>query len=315
MKHFFFIDPLEKLQIHRDTSLFMAQSFQAQGEDCFVFFTDDFFLCTDGNLELRVHPFRSQLEKQRFYLKYFKLLKAKTIKLEAGDVIHMRLDPPFDERYLMFLWMLQFFKQRGVKITNDPDGILLFNEKLAAYTHSQYSLPSYVGQSEKGFLDFTRSCLQQGYSEIVLKPLNLFEGKGVMKLKLDSQTKLISTFQQKKRKWQVVVAQPFQAQVQAGEVRALYFRGQELGSILKKPKPGTFLSNIAQGASFEAVALTPQQRKRCEFFCRKLKKQGIELIGFDLLGDIVMEVNITCPALLVEASTAHQQNLALGMLA
>ena len=82
-------------------------------------------------------------------------------------------------------------------------------------------------------------------------------------------------------------------------------------AIIKIPKNGEFLANIAQGASYKAIKLTDAQKNNCDYFAQKLMKSGVDWIAFDLLGDFVSEVNITCPGLLVEVSSAHQKNLAL----
>jgi glutathione synthase len=98
--------------------------------------------------------------------------------------------------------------------------------------------------------------------------------------------------------------------VTKGEVRSLYFKQVEIGSILKVPKAGEFLSNIAQGATFTTHVLSDLSRSRCEAIVKELAAFGVDWIAFDILGDAITEVNITCPGLLVEVSYAHQKNLA-----
>jgi glutathione synthase len=107
-----------------------------------------------------------------------------------------------------------------------------------------------------------------------------------------------------------VIVQPFKKEVFAGEVRSLYFKGKELGSIMKVPKDGEFLSNIAQGATFQAHALSEISRRRCERIVAELALHGVDWVAFDILADSITEVNITCPGLLTEVSYAHEKNLA-----
>ncbi len=99
-----------------------------------------------------------------------------------------------------------------------------------------------------------------------------------------------------------------------GEIRALYFKGEELGSILKIPKKGEFLANIAQGADFHAIKLNPDIKKECDRICAELMKDGVDWVAFDIMGEHVSEINITCPGLLVEVSFAHKKNLALEII-
>jgi glutathione synthase len=107
-----------------------------------------------------------------------------------------------------------------------------------------------------------------------------------------------------------VIVQPFIEAVVKGEIRSLYFKGEEIGTILKTPKEGEFLSNIAQGATFGTHELSSLARSRCEAIVKELLSYGVDWVAFDILGDAVTEVNITCPGLLVEVSYAHQKNLA-----
>jgi glutathione synthase len=93
-------------------------------------------------------------------------------------------------------------------------------------------------------------------------------------------------------------------------VRSLYFKGQELGSILKIPKAGEFLANIAQGAGFHAIELSANLKKECDDICKHLMSEGVDWVAFDILDNHVSEVNITCPGLLVEVSYAHKKNFA-----
>ena len=103
-------------------------------------------------------------------------------------------------------------------------------------------------------------------------------------------------------------------EVESGEIRSLYFKGVELGSILKTPKKGEYLSNIAQGASFHAEKLSPNARLECEKITQELMKFGVDWVAFDILGESIQEVNITCPGLLVEVSFAHQKNLSYKII-
>jgi glutathione synthase len=111
-----------------------------------------------------------------------------------------------------------------------------------------------------------------------------------------------------------VVAQPYCSDVEKGEIRAIFYKSKELGSILKVPQSGEFLANIAQGASFSSIELTSVLQKECTEICRELEKDGVDWVAFDILGGHVSEINITCPGLLVEVSFAHQKNLALEMI-
>jgi glutathione synthase len=306
MRQLLLIDPIEKLNIKKDSSLMLALAMQKRGIETYVFFESDFAVHNHGHQKLRVHAFHGALKQDKIYLESFITSEEKLIELNSSDVIHMRLDPPFDSRYLRILWMLDHLKSTGIKVMNDPRGIMNFNEKLFAY-RTPGATPSFVGQNLKLAQDFVQS-LNSPPVALILKPLDLYSGIGVEKLDLNQWEKRFG--EKVKELGGPVIVQPFIEAVSQGEIRSIYFKGKELGTILKKPKSGEFLSNIAQGATFHAETLSVKTRGQCEVISKELAINGVDWIAFDILGDSVQEVNITCPGLLVEVSFAHQKNLA-----
>ncbi len=309
MKHILFIDPLNKLNPKKDTSLMLALTMKEAGVEVALLFEEDFYI--DNKLKrplLKLYAFTGKFEENGAYLKEFSLKEDFLYEVSTSDVLHMRIDPPFDTRYLRYLWMLKFYQDLGIKIVNSADGILKNNEKMLAYRESS-SLDSYIGSSKLGFQNFIQK-MKEEHEEIILKPLDLYQGYGVEKLSLLDHD-LLSKFEKKvKENHGAIVAQPFCKDVVKGEIRSIYFNGKELGSILKVPKSGEYLANIAQGASFHAVELEKEVKRECDQISRALLNEGVTWIAYDIMGKSVSEVNITCPGLLVEVSYAHQQNLA-----
>jgi glutathione synthase len=306
MRQLLLIDPISKLNIKKDSSLMLALAMQKRGIETYVFFENDFAIHNQGNQKLRVHSFKGSLKEDGIYLAGFETLHEKVIELNSSDVIHMRLDPPFDSRYLRILWMLDHLVAQGIKVMNDPRGIMQFNEKLYAY-RSEGATPSYVGQNLKLAQQFVQT-LDPKPGALILKPMDLFSGIGVEKLPLNDW---YQRFEEKVIELQgPVIVQPYIESVTKGEIRSMYFMGKEIGTIMKTPKDGEFLSNIAQGATFYAHPLSEASKKRCEPIVKELMEFGVDWVAFDILGEAISEVNITCPGLLVEVSYAHKKNLA-----
>lgn len=309
-KHIFFIDPIEKLNIKKDSSLMLALTFHQAEIETYVLFEEDFHLISSDTKEFKVYKFSGEFESDDCYIRSFQVKDSTQLILDEKVSLHMRIDPPFDAKYLRYLWMLDFIKkQKKIRVLNNPLGIMKYNEKLLAYEQSD-SLVTYVGSSISELERF-----QQRYPEVsewILKPLDLFSGIGVSK---HNKEHLIADFQKKiKELGGAIVAQPFQSEVYDGEIRSLYFKGNELGSILKTPPKGSYLSNIAQGAEFRKHELEPKLKKKLDLIADALLEEGLDLIAFDVLGSIVTEVNITCPGLLVEVSKAFDKNLAKKMI-
>ncbi len=310
MRHLFYIDPLEKLNLKKDSSLMLALSAQSQGHECLLIFEKD-LNWSNGDLRVKASRFDGGFEG--FYLKNFNITQQLMLSPKAGDILHMRLDPPFDGRYLRYLWLLDQWERQGVRVINRPRGIMQFNEKLLAY-QQEGSIPSWVGEDFEGFSVFKQKLKTLGVTEIIMKPLDLYSGIGVEKWDL-AASELDQRFKSKAHELGgPIVVQSFMPEVYKGEIRAIYYAGQHIGSILKKPKAGEFLSNIAQGAAFDIIDLSPSVQWKCTTICRELSSTGVDWVAFDILGETPTEVNITCPGLLVEVSHAHQKNLALDIL-
>lgn len=313
MKHILFIDPIEKLNPKKDSTLMLATTMKKAGMEVYLLFEKDFYLSNKLNPEFQVYDFSSEFYEDGCYLKSFQLGALSLQQLTIQDIIHMRIDPPFDTRYLRYLWMLRFYQEQGIRVMNSPDGILKYNEKLHAYAQPS-SLASYVGSSVNEFMKFSELMKKEQHLELILKPLDLFQGIGVEKISIDRED-LRAKFESKVLENNgPVVAQPFCKEVTKGEIRSLYFKGIELGSILKIPKDGDFLANIAQGADFHAIELTKSVKEECNRICAELLLDGVDWVAFDIMGEHVSEVNITCPGLLVEVSFAHKKNLASVLL-
>jgi len=317
VKHILFLDPLNKLVIKKDSTLQLALTLKELGKSVFLLFENDFYISNFQNMELKLCEFSGSFKNNSCYLDTFQIMQEKEMLIEPGDLIHMRLDPPFDTRYLRHLWKLSYLKSLGINVLNDPQGILLYNEKLLAFEYREESITSFIGQNEQGFLAAIKAFKEKGASALIFKPLDLYQGLGVEKIELNQgEEQLKKIFNRKvKEATGDIIVQPFIEEVTAGEVRAFYFKGKEIGSILKVPKAGDFMANIAQGAAFSPHKLSPDQAKICEKISNRLMKSGVDWVAYDLLGDKVSEVNITCPGLLVEISEAHGENLAKKIIA
>ena len=306
--HIFFIDPIEKLNIKKDSTLMMALSFKAKGLESYLLFEKDFSIANDGEDSLVVYECRGEFTEDGSYIESFHLGESKRVPISKKDCIHMRIDPPYDSRYQRYLWMLQFLVDRtGVEVLNSPTKIMKYNEKLVALRNIDHSHASFVGSSEAEFESFIMR-IKTNHDSVILKPLDLYSGIGVEKANIDNE--LTGKFRQKVKEFEgAIVCQPFIKDVYAGELRSIYFDGVELGTIIKKPNPGEFLANIAQGAKYGEYELKGELKELCDQVAKELYHDDVRFIAFDLLGGKINEINITCPGLLVEVSYACKKNL------
>jgi len=302
MKHIILIDPIEKLIIQKDSTLLFAKSLQYSGKDVYFLFPDNFCISTiDYSLELSLPKFK-ETEDQLSEITFEKV----HLDISPSDVIHMRLEPPFDSNYLRVLWMLKFVQSKGIRIINDPSGIMNYQEKIFPM-EKKGATPSAVIRNFKQYQKFIENFENQ--KNFILKPMDLFQGFGVTKINSESFSE-IEFSHLCKSFGGLLIVQPFLDAIEKGEIRSTFFAGKEIGSILKIPPKNSFLANIAQGASYQKIELESSTRKECENMANFLNKAGVPWVAFDLLDGKISEANTTCPGLLYETSKAHGENLA-----
>jgi glutathione synthase len=304
-KHLFLIDPLERLNIKKDSSLFWAITLQKLGEEVYFLFHEHLYFNNSANMNFLVSEFNGKLTPS-LYVDHVTVIGSRNCLIDESVILYMRLDPPFNEEYLHALWILDALESRGATVTNKPSGILRHQEKLAAYIQKP-TIDSYVGRLGAEAKSFMKEQEKLGIKEFIIKPLNAYSGIGVFKFKVDDS--LEDYLSKKKNVVDIFVIQPFMTAIYNGEIRSIFCRGEEVGSILKKPKEGSYLANIAQGGTFEQLTLSDEVKKNCSRISLELEKSGIDLIAFDILGDKISEVNLTCPGLLVEVSHAYGRNI------
>ncbi len=307
MRHFFLINQISKLNIKKDSSLFMALSFQNEGEEVYLVLENDFAITNNLLAEVTAYTFSGIFKEDSFYLSAFVLEKKVILTMKSGDIWHMRLDPPFDETYLAYLWQLQILEQQGARVLNSPRSILQNNEKIFPCFNDTNAIATWVGRDFTVAQPFLEKLLEEGYSSVVCKPLNLFAGQGVVKFSLNNKENLKAFCDEQTSPFMI---QAFMKEVIEGEKRVLFWDKTFLGAIEKIPPQGDFVSNIAHGASFRICDLLDEELLSCQKMAELLSARGASFIAFDLLAGHINEANLTCPGLLVEVSEAHQQNLA-----
>ena len=315
MKHLLFIDSLQDLAVEKDSSLLFAHTLKEKKHEVYLLFKKDFYILSNQPPRLNVFDFHSHLKQNSFSVDSFSVTSHHQILLDHNILFHMRLDPPFDESYLKYLWMMNDLKKFGVRFLNDPEGIMLFNEKITSFLTSHH-LETYIGNSPQDLVAFAEKQRRLGHEYLILKPLNLYQGMGIEKISLANTNQLQDIATEKIRTSRgAILAQPFVEKISEGEARTVFFADKNLGTILKVPKQGEFLANVAQGASYSMIELDPGSQKECEKLGRDLQRHGLYWFAYDILDGHINEVNVTCPGLLVEVSSAIGRNLAVDIIA
>lgn len=227
---------------------------------------------------------------------HFTLGEPETLALETLDAVFIRKDPPFDSAYLYLTHLLDLVKDR-VLVLNDPRGIRDANEKLFAFRFSEFTPRSLVTASPAEIAAFVREA-----GEAVLKPLDGAGGAGVVVLKHgDRNVRSLADVWTAEGK-RLALVQEYQPAVRTGDKRVLVLDGRAMGAILRVPREDDVRANIHAGGRVVPTELTPREDELVRSVAPRLVEHGLYFVGLDLIGERLIEVNVTSPTGIQELS-------------
>ncbi len=207
------------------------------------------------------------------------------------DAVIMRTDPPFDQAYLYATWLLEMAERLGARVFNRPRALRDFNEKLAIARFPQFIAPTLV----TCHADLIRAFLaEQG--DIIVKPLNAMGGASVFRLRPEDANlgAILETITHYGH--ETVMAQRYLPEIREGDKRILLIAGEAVPHCLARiPAEGETRGNLAAGGTGVAHPLSPRDREIASTLGPELKAAGLLLVGLDVIGDCLTEVNVTSP--------------------
>lgn len=295
------MDPLEKLNLELDTSVRIAFELQALGHETYFGEVKDLFWLSGKVPATHAQPFAFSKD-----VRSVKAGPSQSFPLDAFSAIHMRKDPPFDVSYITATWFLDAV---STLVVNAPHALRTFNEKMATLRFPEVCKPTFVGCQAQDLLEFIQD---QCHGNAILKPLYQYGGRGIFRVNLEESNEHDARELLKKateRETQALLAQPFDDRIQQGEARAFALDGRALAWCLKIPRKGEFLANTRAGASLHPFTPTHSLESKIEKLSQKLADQGIFIVGFDIIGEDVTEINITSPRLLAAPGDTYNYYL------
>jgi glutathione synthase len=209
----------------------------------------------------------------------------------AFGAVLMRKDPPFDMEYVFSTYLLEHAVREGARVFNDPLAIRSHNEKLAIAEFPQFTPPTLVTRSA----DELRAFVDE-HDEAVFKLLDGMGGTSIFRAKRGDPniSVIIETLNQFGAR--SVMAQRFIPEISEGDKRVLLIGGQVVPYCLARiPKDGEFRGNLAAGGRGVARPLSARDREVAEALAPQLAARGLLLVGLDLIGDYITEINVTSP--------------------
>jgi glutathione synthase len=204
-------------------------------------------------------------------------------ELDSADVILFRKDPPLDRRYLAATFILDFVDLDSTLVVNDPRGVRLANEKIWALRYPDLCPPTLVTADGAQLEHFV-----QMHGRCVAKPVDGHAGIGVVRVERDSNRTSIVELLTDGGTRQIVI-QPWLEEVVGGNKRIFLHDGHPAGAVLRFPQG----SDFRIGMPSQVAELTERDREICERLAPELRSLGLILVGLDIIGDQLIEVNVT----------------------
>jgi glutathione synthase len=209
---------------------------------------------------------------------------------DFGAVI-MRTDPPFDSEYFYATHLLSQAEREGAKVFNSPAALRNHPEKLAILEFPQFIAPTLVTRSEADIRAFHAT-----HGTIILKPLDGMGGTGIFKVGADGLNLGVIIETLNRGGAQTVMVQKFLPGIAQGDKRVLLIGGKPVPFCLARiPQGGEVRGNLAAGGKGVAQPISDRDREIAEALGPILFARGLMLVGLDIIGDSLTEINVTSP--------------------
>ena len=305
MKLAFIVDPLDELKIYKDTTYAIMREAAHRGHELYAMLQGDLAWhlgIVTGNAA-RLHL--TGEEKA-----WYRTDAPAETPLAAYDVVLMRKDPPFDMEYVYSTYLLELAEMQGARIVNRPRAVRDYNEKMAIARFARFTAPTLVTRREPLIRNFLAE-----HGDVILKPLHGMGGASVFRVQERDPNINVIIETLTGNGTQTIMAQRYIPQIKEGDKRVLLIAGTPVPYALARiPKPGETRGNLAAGGTGVARALTARDREIAEALGPVLQREGLLLVGLDVIGDYLTEVNVTSPTCFQEIMQQTDCNVAGIML-
>ncbi|TVQ55552.1 MAG: glutathione synthase [Rhodobacteraceae bacterium] len=278
------MDPIGGVDIAADTTFRLAEEAQARGHTLFHYHPRD-LVWREG----RVLATGEDVTVRRVKGDHVTFGPRRQIDLATQDVVLLRQDPPFDMAYVTTTHILERIHPKTL-VVNDPFWVRNCPEKLLVLDFAHLGPPTMIARG----LDDIRA-FRADHGDMILKPLYGNGGAGVFRLP-ESDANLAALhelFMGINR--EPLIAQKFLPAVSAGDKRVILVDGEPVGAINRVPQKGETRSNMHVGGAPQPTALTGRDREICAAIGPTLRERGLILVGIDVIGGALTEINVTSP--------------------
>jgi len=287
----FIADPLESFKIKKDSTLAMMRVAQEVGHHLWfcqsrnILWKDDLVVADCQPLWIKPTS-----------LSWFELGAMESKALNVFSAVQMRTDPPFDIEYLNTTWLLSAATRQGARVFNHPAAVRNHSEKLSITEFPDLIPPTLVTRELSAIEQF-----HQVHQDIVIKPLDGMGGMGVFRVGSDglNLASIVETLGENGAR--TLMIQRFLPEIMDGDKRVLLIGGEVVPFALARiPQGKEIRGNLAAGGKGVAMPLRPNEKRIAEKLAPILNQRGLFLVGLDLIGGYLTEINVTSPTCFVE---------------
>jgi len=293
------MDPIELIDIKADTTFSLALEAFERGHDIFYYNPKDLTF-KNGVVTAKGKNIINIKNKINEHV----LLSEEEIRdLSNEDVILLRQDPPFDMTYITNTHILETIHPNTF-VVNNPFEVRNAPEKLFVNKFKEYIPETLITRDIVEINKFKKD-----YKEIIVKPLYGNGGKQVFHIRQDDPnfSSLIEMFFEYSN--EPLILQRYLPEVRNGDCRVIMIDGEIAGAINRIPPKGQARSNLHVGGKAEKKILNKRESEICEALSEELKKKELILVGLDIIGNYLTEINVTSPTGVQEISKFDNSNI------
>jgi glutathione synthase len=297
----FIVDPLPSFNIKKDSTYAMMAEASRRGHELYVALQSHLMWKRND-----VSGALSQITLRNDPKDWYALDPAIEMRLADLDCVLMRKDPPYDIEYVTTTWMLGEAQRKGARVFNDPRALRDHSEKFAIAEFSRFIAPTLVSRSPnqiQGFID--------EHADVVLKPLFGMGGESVFRVTDADPNRNVIIETLSGHGARSVMAQRYIPEIRDGDKRVLVIGGKPVPHCLARiPKAGESRGNLATGGTGVARPLSPRDLEIAQALGPELASRGLLLVGLDVIGDWLTEINVTSPTCFQEITQQTGFNVA-----
>jgi glutathione synthase len=287
MKLLFVADPLHTFKTYKDSTFAMMREAARRGHELWA--------CEAPSLRWqqgqKVSARALHIELTGDEHDWWRTVDDTTVTLHSFDAVIMRKDPPFDTEYLYATHLLSQAEREGARVFNRPQALREHPEKLAILEFPQFITPTLVSSDMDAIKAF-----HEKHRDVILKPLDGMGGMGIFRVRDDALNlgSIVETLTENGR--QTIMVQRYLSAIVQGDKRVLLIDGEAVPFALARiPQGGEVRGNLAAGGLGVAQPLSDQDRAIAQALGPTLAARGLLLVGLDIIGEHLTEINVTSP--------------------